>query len=194
MIIEKGMKKLSDHFFLAIPVPEHVAVVLQRTADSLKPYVSYKRWTDPQDFHITLFFFGAINDEKRLKMIQSVRETAQQTAPFRVTLSGIDGFGDKQQPRVLFASLDHSQELTALRERIRNVLADIGFDLETRAFHPHITIAKRWDQGAFQHSLPKGDYTRDSQSWEVSHVALFTVRPGQKPQYQSVADFPFQKE
>jgi 2'-5' RNA ligase len=185
---------MSNHFFLGIPIADNLRSLLYQTTDPVLKSVYYKRRTDPMDYHITLFFFGRIDEAKHKKLNCTVARVTERYSAFRVTLTGIDGFGEKRHPRVLFASLAPNRKLEVLREKLGQALAEIGFETETKPFHPHITLAKRWTEGELHHDLPVMDCTFAGKSWEVNGVSLFMVRPGLSPQYQSICNFPFRNE
>ncbi|MCO7175903.1 RNA 2',3'-cyclic phosphodiesterase [Sporolactobacillus kofuensis] len=182
---------MSDHFFLAVPLPEPIALTLKQTSEQVAPYVRFKRWTDSRDFHLTLFFFGALDDAQRLTILNEIKRITEQFSPFSLTLSRVEGFGDPNRPRVLYASVKHSKTLMTIRERLGEPLGDHGIPIDHRTFHPHITLAKRWDEGMMHSQLQLENLMALSGTWKVTHVSLFKVCPGQLPQYQSVAEFPF---
>ncbi|SFG42411.1 RNA 2',3'-cyclic phosphodiesterase [Sporolactobacillus nakayamae] len=185
---------MSNHFFLAIPIAENLRSLLYETTDPFLESVCYKRRTDPRDYHITLFFFGGVDEERQENLNRTVARVTEKISAFQVILTGIDGFGEKHHPRVLFASLAPNHSLEALREKLSRELAEIGFVTESRPFHPHITLAKRWIEGELYHDLPVMDCAVSGKSWEVNGISLFRVRPGMSPQYQSVANFPFRNK
>lgn len=185
---------MSNHFFLAIPIAENLRSLLYQTTDPFLESVCYKRRTDPRDYHITLFFFGGIDMERQEELNRAVARVTESISAFRVVLTGIDGFGEKLHPRVLFASLAPNRRLEVLREKLGQALAEIGFNTESKPFHPHITLAKRWAEGELHHDLPVTDCPVSGKSWVVNSISLFVVRPGLSPQYQPVFNFQFQKE
>lgn len=182
---------MSDHYFLALHVPEKISRCLASGADRVRRECSYRYWTYPDDYHMTLFFFGQTPPGKLEIICHSMDRLARKTAPFRIAVSTIGGFGEKTHPRVIYAGLSPSAELFGLRGNAAQMLSDRDFLLEDRPFHPHITLAKRWLSGTFTGSTG-GEKEMHGLSWHAVHMTLFTVRPGELPRYFPVRHFPFQ--
>ncbi|WP_028982722.1 RNA 2',3'-cyclic phosphodiesterase [Sporolactobacillus terrae] len=185
---------MSNHYFLGIPVADALRETLNQAARSYLTAADYKRKTDARDYHITLLFLGALASEQRTAIVQAVHQTSTNWTPFTLALSGIDGFGDRRHPRVLFASLKETRGLTGLQAAIAQAVAPLGVRLENRPYHPHITLAKRWVSGDLPMQLPAVHHGLAGKQWTVSAVSLFQVCPGNLPNYQQICLFPFQSE
>ncbi|MCQ2008699.1 RNA 2',3'-cyclic phosphodiesterase [Sporolactobacillus sp. STSJ-5] len=182
---------MTDHYFLAIPLADELRIMTCQAATPFMNNIHYKRRTNPADLHCTLLFFGALDEEKRAAVVQTVSQISRRHHSFHLKLSGIDGFGEKHRPRVLFASLFPNQELHQLRSDLGQALSIIGFNIEKRPFHPHITLAKRWIDGEMRVDLPITDCAITGKSWEVCSMMLFKVQPETLPHYLPVFEFPF---
>ncbi|MCL1630653.1 RNA 2',3'-cyclic phosphodiesterase [Sporolactobacillus sp. CPB3-1] len=183
-----------SHYFLAIPLAERLQRVTRQTAETFLKTVRYKRITQPCDYHLTLYFFGALNNEEKQKVCRISKKIADNKNPFQLTLTGIDGFGERRHPHVLFASVAESKELIGLQEQITEVLTVNGFQPDKRAYHPHITLARHWMDGMMNVDLPQYSSTIAGHTWEVDHITLFQIYPDQARKYRPACIFPFNKK
>ncbi|GGL42447.1 RNA 2',3'-cyclic phosphodiesterase [Sporolactobacillus putidus] len=181
---------MSDHYFLAIPVPNKAGRLLVSNTDRLRRECVYRYWTDFRDCHITLFFFGALAPGKVERISHSMELLARETAPFAITVSEMAGFGEKLHPRVIYAGLEPSTELFQLRARAAGILSSQDFSLDRRPFKPHITLAKKWQSGTFA-GATDGDPARSGLSWIADCMVLYAVRPDQLPRYLPAKHFLF---
>lgn len=106
-------------------------------------------WIDPESYHLILKFLGAV-DQKRLAVIKGVvDQAAAGTRRFDLVLKGFGAFPTIRKPRVLWVGADPSPALRCLKQDVEWGLAELGFEKETRAFHPHVTVGRATgDEGA----------------------------------------------
>lgn len=173
---------MSNHYFIGIKLPQSIAENLNgaRKGWNLK---SHKRYTPPVDMHITLLFIG--NDpHQEIEAVAEALERVKQ-APFRLTINGVDTFGNPSTPRIIYASLEESEELNQLHEKIRQVVEPYGLSPDTKRFVPHITLAGKWAGGPpFKQEL-----TLDPLSFDVTEFSLFEIHPREVPRYIPIATY-----
>jgi 2'-5' RNA ligase len=92
----------------------------------------------------------------------------------------LDEIGHWHKPQILWAGpTSVPGELPALHARLGAGLNDLGIATETRAYRPHVTLARKVrDRPPSQPLLPL--------TWSVSEVALVESRPGEIPMYHPV--------
>lgn len=103
------------------------------------------KWTRTENLHITVLFIGYI-DEKNLSEVEnSVRFVSMKNDAFPVKITGIS-FSPKENdtPKMIWANIEKSNELTVLRKEIENALKKTGivFQSNEEVFAPHITLAR----------------------------------------------------
>ncbi|MEI2325535.1 RNA 2',3'-cyclic phosphodiesterase, partial [Pseudomonas aeruginosa] len=111
----------------------------------LKGSLPFKRWVHRDDLHITLAFLGAAEEAQLEK---ANRLIADQIGAFHVLPLVFDHFGTfgkKDEPRVLFAGIQESPPLSDLETMVAGCCLEAGFSLDRRPFHPHMTLARKWD-------------------------------------------------
>ena len=108
------------------------------------------RWVQVEGLHVTLRFLGPT----RADLVTAAGEAVSQAAavvpqPFEVRLAGAGGFPDALRPRALWLGIRSGAEpLGRLAAALESTLGAAGWALESRAFRPHLTIARTDGVGA----------------------------------------------
>lgn len=105
------------------------------------------RWIDPDHYHVTLKFLGDVRRERVELVEQAVARVASATKAFTTEFGGFGAFPTIRRPRVIWLGLGANPELRCLKQDLEWTLGDVGFDAETRAFHPHVTLGRADDRG-----------------------------------------------
>lgn len=121
--------------FAAIALPGEIAVRLEPLQSGLKD----ARWQPAENLHVTLRFFGAV-DERRAEDIASALEAAAGEA-FDVVLSGVGAFGEGERLRAIWAGVEENAALRRLAARCEAAARRAGCEPETRNYAPHVTLA-----------------------------------------------------
>jgi 2'-5' RNA ligase len=100
---------------------------------------SYNVWVNDADYHLTLHFFGQL--EEKDAVINMMNRMSVPT--ISLTFSKVAGFGQSDGYRVLFLEPEVTEPLRAMYESIQEALASKGFQVSHRPFHPHVTLAKK---------------------------------------------------
>ncbi|MBA3454144.1 MAG: RNA 2',3'-cyclic phosphodiesterase [Deltaproteobacteria bacterium] len=100
------------------------------------------KWVPPVNYHLTFKFLGWTRIET-IGAIEDALEHAIRGTP-RITFrtSRVGGFPSIDKTTVLWAGVEDSGEIAKLAARIEGALTGIGYEPETRAFHPHVTLAR----------------------------------------------------
>lgn len=109
-------------------------------------------WERTEKLHITLKFFGDVEESRTHALSLAAELAASTIAPFTLTVADAGAFPPHGHPRVLWLGLrDSSDTLARLQQSLEHECAAAGFKREERPFHPHITIARlRQPAGARQ--------------------------------------------
>ncbi|MBI4680001.1 MAG: RNA 2',3'-cyclic phosphodiesterase [Nitrospirae bacterium] len=135
--------------FIAIELPEAVKSTLSGIEEDLKKSKADVRWVKPDNIHLTLKFFGNIEEKKTEKIIEIMENICNQYAPFTIEIKGMGTFPNIKSPRVLWVGIEGNDTLKTLQEEIENKMESIGFEREDRAFTAHLTL------GRFRSSIEK---------------------------------------
>lgn len=107
--------------------------------------VARARWQSEEQLHLTLRFIGEV-DRHRAEDVAAALGTVHHPR-FALALDGIGQFDRKGRVDTLWAGVAPHGPLKALHNKIDQALARVGIAPETRAYLPHITIA-RFSRGA----------------------------------------------
>ena len=119
---------------LEIPPDTGFALSLKRGG------LSGARWIDPENYHITLRFIGAVDNQTANDVVDNLDYLSDSLRfPIRLTHLGTFG-GDK--PRALYAGVEPSEVLTRLQAAQERMLQRAGLVPEGRKFVPHVTLAR----------------------------------------------------
>ena len=122
--------------FVALEIPDNVRSEIARLCRGL-PDV---RWTDPDDFHLTLRFVGEVDHNTFCDLGEALASICQN--PFELTLQGIGQFPSRGPLRHLWVGAEASDDLLRLKRKVERQVVDCGIEPDRRKFTPHVTIAR----------------------------------------------------
>lgn len=100
-------------------------------------------WVRPEGLHITLRFLGPTDESAVPELGKMVRACLRREGPVAISLGGLGGFNHLKEARVIFLTVhEPAGRLAALFERVEAEVVRRGFAPETRAYHPHLTLAR----------------------------------------------------
>ncbi len=140
--------------FIAAHIPEEIRGIINRYILEIKPQWEGVKWENYNKLHVTLKFLGEIEGSIVGKIEDILKEILQVYSPFEMTISGLGGFPNLRNPRVLFISLSKNRELMRLQTEIEEGLETLGFKKEIRTFDPHITVGRVKGRARLKGSLP----------------------------------------
>jgi RNA 2',3'-cyclic 3'-phosphodiesterase len=134
---------LAVRCFLAVPLAEPALSEARRFQASLADRVAGVRWARPETLHLTVHFFGSIDDSRAASAVDLLAPVASHTPAFDVELGRLGAFPPRGAPRVLWLGpTSEVAQLAALALECRSVLGSAGFDVESRQYHPHGTLGR----------------------------------------------------
>jgi len=94
-----------------------------------------------ENIHITLKFLGDIEDHQVEEVSQVIRDIT--LTPFEFTVEGVGVFPNLRRPTTVWAWISTGVgELAGLFNDVNDGLVKLGFEKDSRKFHPHLTIAR----------------------------------------------------
>jgi RNA 2',3'-cyclic 3'-phosphodiesterase len=127
--------------FIAIALPPEIRRHLARMQELLRPMIP-ARWTNPQQFHLTLKFLGETADKKLPALLAELR-TVRIEQPIPLQAAGVTCFPPHGAIRIIAAAFkDESGNCRRLQGEIERACHGWGFPLEGRPWTPHVTIAR----------------------------------------------------
>jgi len=84
-----------------------------------------------------------LTDKQVAEAIQATEMVAQQAQPFSYRLSHLGTFGSPRYPRVIWMGVEEpSGSLVSIHRMLNQQLLQRGFEVDTRPFSPHLTLAR----------------------------------------------------
>ncbi len=181
---EVRMKRLK--LFSGIDLTPTVRAKCCGVAERLRASALDARFEAPEKLHITLAFLGWVEPEAVEPVRNALAQTAQEIAPFDLTLDKLGAFPHERKPRVIW--IGASEQDAAFRELSRTLRAayeELGFHFEKESV-AHITIARV--KGGDAH-LPSLDI--QPMKLTVRELTLFESIPaGRTTRYEVRARYP----
>jgi 2'-5' RNA ligase len=170
--------------FVALPLPEEVSDLLLDTIDEPEGL----RWVHADSLHLTLRFIGEV-DGGTAEDIAAALSQLHHPA-FDLQVEGVGCFAHRRHG-ALWAGVTPREPLAALAGKVDRAVQSAGLAAETRAYHPHITLA-RWSgsRPAVEGWLKRhGELA--SAPWRVDRFVLFESRLGKAgPHYEQILEVP----
>ena len=129
--------------FLAIEIPKPILKKIEEIQGDFRSTHADVRWVSPEKIHLTLKFFGNIEESRIDPIFKSIEEPIRNTPPFSLKVHGVGAFPNMKNPRVIWMGLVEGEEvLISLQKQIEAQLEKIGFQPEDRPFQPHLTLGR----------------------------------------------------
>ena len=126
--------------------------------------------------HLTLKFFGNIEESRIDPIFKSIEEPIRKTLPFSLKVRGVGAFPHLKNPRVIWIGLvDEREVLTSLQKQIETQLEKVGFQPENRPFHPHLTLGRMKLSRGKEDLVGRMERHREEEfgDFQVERVVLF---------------------
>lgn len=129
--------------FLAVELDKGVRRQIAGLIDLMTRQVSGIKWVESENIHLTLKFFGDVDELDIPEICQTVQETLSSHEAFSINCRGVGAFPHMARARTIWVGVnDGETEICNLQEDIDEQLRLIGFRSESRRFHPHITLGR----------------------------------------------------
>src|SRR5215475_3666088 len=128
---------MSKRLFVAIDLPESTRQLLA----NLDPHIRGVRWTEPDQMHLTLGFFGDVKEDVEHKLREKL--SAIEFGAFFLPVTGVGSFSSKGAPKIIWIGVGKAHpHLFQIHKRVQEAALGVGIEPELRVWHPHITIAR----------------------------------------------------
>ncbi|MGD9856641.1 MAG: RNA 2',3'-cyclic phosphodiesterase [Planctomycetaceae bacterium] len=152
--------------FVAVRVSASPA--LERLLDELDSFGRSVKPVAAENLHLTVKFLGNTDSSWIGGIERVLRETAAQLPAFDVVLRGLGAFPSASRPSVIWTGMTPPEAVIQLAAAVEHALVGFGFAAETRAFHPHVTLARI-------KSRPPRELTALPERHAETELASFTV-------------------
>ncbi len=104
---------------------------------------AHLKWVSDEQHHLTLHFLGEISETRSEAVTRALARLPPPTAPLSLTLGGLGAFPNLNRPATLWAGgEDAGGGIAARAAAYGRALKTLGFEIDTRPFTPHLTLAR----------------------------------------------------
>jgi 2'-5' RNA ligase len=121
--------------FAALTPPPEIAEALIPRQSGLAGAL----WRPPEALHVTLRFFGEIAETTADDLDAELARVGRRS--LTLELQGVGAFGDGGDLRAVWAGVAENPALRQLARRCEMAARRVGLKPDTRAYHPHLTLA-----------------------------------------------------
>jgi RNA 2',3'-cyclic 3'-phosphodiesterase len=182
--------------FVALEIPASVRESLAELIQEMRAIAPKAKWVRPENLHVTLKFIGE-TPPKKLDAIGAALAGVRSGATAEVDFRGLGFFPNEKRAHVLWAGVEASANLKPLAEEVDRAVATAGFSTETRAFTPHLTLA-RFDPPGLAPALSKAVANHATRAFGVLRTGAFhLIQSKLKPtgaEYTTLRSFLFAAE
>ena len=101
------------------------------------------RWVGDEQHHLTLHFLGEISPTQVEAVTRALAAIPPPVAPLSLTLGGLGAFPSLSRPATLWAGgKDAGGGIAARTAEYDRALKTLGFEIDSRPFTPHLTLAR----------------------------------------------------
>ncbi|QNP72003.1 RNA 2',3'-cyclic phosphodiesterase [Streptomyces roseirectus] len=176
--------------FAAVLPPDDVTAELASVVDELRalPGAEALRWTERAGWHLTLAFYGDVDEDTVPELSARLERAARRSTPFGLAVRGGGQFG---HGRVVWAGVaGEVAELRLLAQRAEAAGRRAGVEMgEHRRYKAHLTLARGRD------AVDTGPYADvldrfAGRTWRVGELALVRSHlpvsgvTGERPRYE----------
>ena len=126
--------------FLALKLSERTREQLAIMSERLQEWELPGRWVDPNDFHVTLLYFGECDDDTVRYLPYSIEPLVCALNKPQLNLPGIGAFAGKHFPRTVYAAVEDPDHFCL--NTYNDLAADLSPAKNSKRFYPHITLCR----------------------------------------------------
>lgn len=137
--------------FVALELPQRVKDNLARSAEQMRHFATKGNFVPQENYHLTLHFLGEVL-ESDLIFVQSAMDGVKDLPAPQIA---VQQFTVLRGSDVVCAKIRQNGDLTALHDKLGELLENNRFGVEHRAYRPHVTVVRK-----FGFELPFSEVTK----------------------------------
>lgn len=124
--------------FIGIQLPQ----TLKTSLSTYQKVIESGTTVAKENYHITLVYLGETTETKKETVHRALKTVTQSLSPCTITLTDINTF-KKGKSHIVYVDVAKSPELMTIQTRISSLMQSLEFTVDTRAYNPHITLARK---------------------------------------------------
>jgi 2'-5' RNA ligase len=143
------------------------------------------RWQDDEQLHLTLRFIGEVDSHRADDLVAALGSVHHKA--FEIGLAGVGSFG-KRGKGAVWAGVTPQDELKSLHKKVDQACLRAGIEPDTRAYHPHITLARLGRSAGPAEPFLERWAGLSSEPFAVDSICLYESRLGSEGASYTVAE------
>ncbi|MFC2056085.1 RNA 2',3'-cyclic phosphodiesterase [Chloroflexota bacterium] len=162
--------------FVSIELPDELKLGLAQLEAQLKSgKQAWVKWVDPNSIHLTLKFLGNIAIDRTGEITRAMEEAARGIPPFHLEVKDLGVFPNLKRVQVAWVGLSGEvDKISQLQQRLESNLERLGFAPESRAFTPHLTLARLHHRASLDERQRFGQLIADT-SFEAGTIKVDAI-------------------
>lgn len=128
--------------FLAINLDAGVRQAIAAATAPLRDTAPAFNWVDESRLHLTLKFLGEQPEGMVDRLAGMLDDVADSHRRFTMHMRHVGAFPNFRRARVVWMGIEQDPRLELLHHDVEVACEALGFELEGRAFRPHLTLAR----------------------------------------------------
>lgn len=130
--------------FLAFDIPAEVRKKLASVISDFKEKEKGIRWADPGNIHVTMRFFGSVEEELlNGELSEKIELATRGFGTARLNCMGIGVFPNWKYPRVIWAGFSgETGKVITLHDKVESFLSPFNLHEDRRQFRLHLTVGR----------------------------------------------------
>ncbi|WP_033074276.1 RNA 2',3'-cyclic phosphodiesterase [Sphingopyxis sp. MWB1] len=175
----------SHRLFVALRPPRPIRQLLIRAMHG----ISAARWQDDEQLHLTLRFIGEVDRHQAEDIAAALG--ALHAPAICARIAGVSLFERQGRPHMMWAVVEPADPIAALHRKVDQLLSRVRIAAETRAFVPHITLARLNRASGPVAAFLAQNSDLSSPAFAFEHVTLYESELGHGgSRYHPVARYP----
>ena len=131
--------------FLAINLPPEERRAIRRATGPMRDAAAGIAWVPEERLHLTMKFLGEQPDGAVPPLRDALSDAVGGGRPIEMRLGGLGAFPNLRAPRVVWMGVEQEPRLELLQDDVERACHELGYELDGRAFRPHITLGRARD-------------------------------------------------
>ncbi len=167
--------------FIAFDTPDKIRREMSMVQSQLKQSNADVKWESENKFHATIKFLGDVDESSLPSLLSSIESAVRKHSLFEISYQSVGAFPDIGHPKVVWIGCENPDGiLKNIKNELDIKLQLLGFEIEKRGFHPHITLGRiKGDRGIKNLTSLLEKITFQPHSAKVSEVVVMksVLRP-----------------